>query len=590
MATSHNASPRLSFAGLLLAAIALFVLVLAWGEMLDPLAHSGFGLRLNDGAGGPAVSYVRPGSSAERLGIKRGDSVDVGSMTLSQRMRLTVGSPPGTRLDVRAGRNGRWRTVTLVASPFTAQDVSTNWALVIQATITLLIVAFIALRRPSVATAALVLYGCGAVTTFATTAEFAWIPDPWFGAVAVFIIAAFSELPLFALLPFITRFPHEPTTPKALARRRIADAFFVAVAMAEVFVTIFEPVTFYSWETFHNIVTWVAGAAMLVLALLAYRDESGESRRRIGWVIAGFSVSVLAYAAFDNVVLEVAQSSTPTLLAIGFVVQMLEVALPVALAYAILRHRVMDIGFALNRSVVYAVLTTVVVCIVSLIDWLGSRLLSEQRLALAVEAVATIAVGVSLNRLHARIERFVDSTVFRQRHVAERRIDHRLEALGYATSESTIDEALAGDAADILGLASAAVFRRAGPAGHFERVAAVGWSGAVTSSIDAESLLVRTLRAVERRVVLADLAISCAGLPAGAKAPILAIPIIAQHELIGFALYGNERDGASPDPTEVGLLGRLVSAASSAYGVVEARRWRRRASELEGSLRFAAES
>jgi hypothetical protein len=56
---------------------------------------------------------------------------------------------------------------------------------------------------------------------------------------------------------------------------------------------------------------------------------------------------------------------------------------------------------------------------------------------------------------------------------------------------------------------------------------------------------------------------------------------VTQHELTGFALYGNRADGASPDPEEVSLLARLAAAAGNAYGAVEARHWRERAAELE---------
>jgi len=42
--------------------------------------------------------------------------------------------------------------------------------------------------------------------------------------------------------------------------------------------------------------------------------------------------------------------------------------------------------------------------------------------------------------------------------------------------------------------------------------------------------------------------------PSGAARPAIAIPIVTQHELIGFALFGNRHDGALPDPEEIGLL------------------------------------
>jgi len=254
---------------------------------------------------------------------------------------------------------------------------------------------------------------------------------------------------------------------------------------------------------------------------------------------------------------------------------------PIALAYAVLRHRVIDLNFALNRTVVYGLLTTLVVVVVTLVDWGTSRLLSQTRLALAVEATATIGFGLTLNWLHGRVEALVDRIVFRERHIAERRIEQRIAALPYATSETSVDLAMSAEAVKVLQLKSAAVFRRADADEPFRRVSDEGWPADSVREIDRDSLLVRTLLAEERTFFLSDLAIDHEGLPHDDRKPILAVPIAAQHELLGFALYGAERDGASPDPQKIALLKRLAEASSTAYSMVEARRWRARVGELE---------
>jgi hypothetical protein len=258
--------------------------------------------------------------------------------------------------------------------------------------------------------------------------------------------------------------------------------------------------------------------------------------------------------------------------------------LPLALAYAVLRHRVIDVGFALNRTLVYAVLTTSAVVVVGFVDWLSGKLISEGRLALAAEALVTIGFGVVLNSLHARIERLIDRAIFRERYVAQSRIEHRIEALAFATSEATIDAALTDDAASVLNVRSAAVFRRDDSSRPFARRRAVNWPADASLEIGDETLLIRTLRAVERPLFLADLAIDEPALPSGPAAPALAIPIATLHEVLGVVLYGNDRDGGSPDPEIVALLAKLAAAAGSAYTMVEARRWRERVAELERTI------
>jgi hypothetical protein len=573
-----------SIVGWSCAAFAVAMLVLAWGEVFSPLTHTTFGIGvIVPGAQrtDAVVARVRPHSPAAVAGIRDGDVIDLSRLSLSERYRLvTEYSPLGTALTISLRRGNVYRLVTLHAAPGEPSVGTAPAVLLTNATITLLILALIVLLRPSLATAALVLYGAGAVTTFSVAGEFSWLPNPWFGAVAALIVGLFSSLPLLALFPFLVRFPHSPTTARARMRMHVADAIFLLGAVLLIAQAIFEPIPFLTWSGFDFWSQIVPLVITLVLAATVYADAGGEARRRIGWVIAGFVVSAAAYVATDF-----ALSSTITdlraIIVTASVAQIAQCALPIALAYAVLRHRVLDIGFALNRTVVYATMTTIVVGVVSLADWLAGRLLVEQRLALAVEGFITVGFGFALNWIHSHTERLIDRIVFRRRHLAERRIEYRIEALGFAASASAVDDALAIEAARILDLHSAAVFRRETSSSAFERAASTSWANDTTTMIDEDSLLVRTLRALERPIFLDEVAVAHTAFPASIHRPILAIPIVTQHELTGFALYGNRADGASPDPEEVSLLARLAAAAGNAYGAVEARHWRERAAELE---------
>jgi GAF domain-containing protein len=263
------------------------------------------------------------------------------------------------------------------------------------------------------------------------------------------------------------------------------------------------------------------------------------------------------------------------------VLQITPCLFPVALAYAVLRHRVLDIGFALNRTLLYAIMTTLVVGVVSLLDWGVSRIFAEQRWALALEGFITVGFGFTLNWLHAHTEQLLDRVIFRKRHVAERRIEYRIDAMRFAQTTAAVDEAVALDACSILELRSGAAFTKIASAGVFRRTLSTGWEPQTAETIDSDALLVRTLRSLEHPIFLDEVALQPPRFPEGHERPVLAVPIVAQHELIGFALYGNRDDGASPDPEEVALLARLATAAGNAYGAVEARQWRARAEELE---------
>jgi hypothetical protein len=573
--------------GLALVVLAMAVLAIAWGEVFAPAVDSGFNVRFGPAGTNAVVDEIGAGSQiADRAALRVGDVIDTSKLTLSERYRLFLRySPPGTTIVVTTVRAGEHRAIALAAEPFRSKRPRpSDVPFLISATVSLVVIALIAWRRPSLATAALTYWATGAITTAAATGIFSAIPDPLYGAVAASINAIFSVTPGLALLPFIVRFPHAPRTPAERTRMRIADALFVAGALVFTFQAIFEPVPFASWFVFESWIPWALAAIILAFALAVFRDAAGEERRRIGWVIVGLAVTDMGFAIF-NVVDVGSQLRIDSVRLVLEIAQLMQMALPLALAYAILRHRVIDIGFALNRTAVYALTTTLVLALIGVVDWLVGRLLSGERFTTLVEALLTVAIGFGLNWLHGRIERLVDRIIFRQRHIAEKRIDYRIGALEYAESTASIDAALATDAPDILGLASAAVFLRASTTLPFKRNAATGWALENAIDVDPESLLVRSLRSLERAIFLDDAAIVPVNFPVGTQRPVLAIPIAAQHELIGFVLYGRHSDGASLDPEEVSLLTRLTSTASKAYGAVEARQWRERAAALEEAFR-----
>lgn len=572
--------------GWLLAALAAGMLILTLREDFSPTIFGSLGMNARAHENGALITSVAPNSPAFRAGVRPGDQIDLTAMTLGDRLRLQTATVAGTKLDLPIVRDG----VTRVARIFGAQTQarSMSWPVVtalINAIISLCVTGLIAFRKPSVATAFLVLYGMGACTSGGIVTQFAWISGAWFSVVAVFILSAFSTLPIMALIPFIVRFPEPPVTSRGRRLMRAGDLIFVISALALTYQVIYEPLLFSTWTIFNNVIAAVTLGLVLLFIALVFRDASGEARRRIGWVFVGMIVSAAGYTTFDYFDIVSLWSTNATLVeTVKGIATLLQSALPLSLAYAIFRHRVLDIGFAVNRTVVYGAMTALVVGVVSVVDWLAGRLIGSERLALALEALVTIAFGVALNWLHGRVERLIDRIVFRARHLAEKRIEYRIGALGFSTSGASIDEAIALEAPQIVGLASAALFRHDSPAEPFKRTAAAHWNDGEIATINEDSLIVRTLRSLERPIILDDVAVTIDGVPHGHARPALAIPIVAQHQLIGFALYGKRDDGALPDPEEISLLNRLCSAAGGAYGAVEARQWRERVTELERSI------
>lgn len=565
---------------------ALAVIALGWYEYFSPSVQGTYPVRISDGANGPRIVRI-VGTAHTTAGLAVGDAIDLSRLSFGDRRRLEVESAaPGAAIVVRINHAGRWSDRTLVAAIRPPDDIG-NFAWPLTAlTIGELIVGFIALRRPSIATAALIFAIANSISAGQAAAAFSWLPDPLFAIVAVLMLTTITTWPAIALIPFITRFPRTPATRAGRLAVRIGDALFWICGALSLVEALYEPVFLSSWSLANSIGAALITVLCCIFALLAILEARGEDRRRVGWVIAGYALSALfalAYTLIDNQYV-IKGTINPLISVIYGAALGLQVVFPITLGYAVLRHRVLDIGFAINRTLVFGALTATIVIAVSFVDWLSGKLISESRLALALEAAVTVALGVALNSIHSRVEKLVDRFIFRSRYLAERRMHSAIEALAFATSERAIDTALTTEAAAILGLTCAAIYRRSASQETYQRYGAIHWPDDAAGFLDENSLLVRTIRSREQMFFIADLGVEEPALPSGEGAPVLAAPIATQHMLLGFALYGNEHGGASPDPEIIALLGRLCAAAATAYTNVEARVLRDQLAEYQRML------
>jgi hypothetical protein len=339
-------------------------------------------------------------------------------------------------------------------------------------------------------------------------------------------------------------------------------------------------------EYFASIVQYYIAIGILIACLLAIAVvrffEGGADRSRTLWVLVG---SVIAFSAVGlHALLSVLDPvGFPPSIA-GAVVSFVPVAWPLAVAYAVLRHRVIDVRFALNRAVVYGTLTSGLVLFFSFVEWLIGKKLEATRLAFYVDLATALGVGFWFNAMHQRVERVVESALFRQQRRAEQRLERVARAIPHAPAALTVDAFLCDDPAEAYELASAAVFRRSDDGANFERVRATGWQAGHVLRIPEAEPLIAHLAAGDESLALTDVRVPLdARYPAGEAVPILAVPISARARLIGFALYGAHRGGEALNPDERHTLHRLAVAAAAAYDHLEAEELRREVERLRAA-------
>ena len=512
-------------------------------------------------------------SPAAKAGIQIGDRVDVSSTPPQFRpyvVQATFVWEAGQNVTFGLIHKGIRHSLTLTAVP--QRDVNNIrkvfWIIKFAGAVLFIVIgSALVLLRPSLMTCGFFFY-CLAFAPGSWTS--AWsLPYPG-NYVADVLFNLVQVAGLIGLLVFAICFLSQPGAGWRFSALRLMPWLFFALF------------AFWNWTFYQDY--WIGGPpgelffrTLLVLVALAslvalygfidtYVRARGTDRQRMRWVIVGFGVSLAA--SYIVLLLELYSPATPSW--VLNTLTLCNIFVPLSIAYAVMKHRVIDVNFVVSRALVYAVLTTLLVGVFSVIDWFFGDYLRLARLGTIAEVGAAVALGVWFNSLHKRVDALVDATFFRQRHAAERQLARNAAALPFAATTNAIALGLVAEPVRALSLASAALFRPAKD-GAFVREDAVGWASGDASRLDPKDEYCLTQLLAENGPLLLDEApLRTDGLPAGPARPVLALPIAIRRELVAVVLYGAHVHGEALDPDEIRAIAGLATGASAAYDHVKA--------------------
>ena len=194
---------------------------------------------------------------------------------------------------------------------------------------------------------------------------------------------------------------------------------------------------------------WYAGAlSQLIVAVLPFlfpllcaiatiAQTRGTDRARLVWATAALGILYLS-----NAVIGLAVSFNAP---IDFNVELLLAnvsifLVPVGLTYVVLSRRVLDIGFALNRALVFSAVSLIFLGGFFLVEWaLGTWLSTASHATnLVVGAAIALTLGFSVRSIHRRVDRVLDTIFFRKRHEDERAIREFGHEAAYITDAAVL--------------------------------------------------------------------------------------------------------------------------------------------------------
>jgi hypothetical protein len=333
------------------------------------------------------VGFVLPGSAADRAGIRTGDLLrfaapsDAAALAAHRRTTVHLVRPNGAVVNVE---------LTPVPRPLV------RTLLVVQGFLLSLLALLLALRAWQDIQARRLAIG------------FLWVGVGWSdvasGWAAMAVDAAGDILTgagMAALVFFATGWRATPPSTALLLR---AAAIVVAVAYVAAGIpgdlAIFDSRGLLATEQ----ITWLLLAALVIAGLAVSTVRArGVERRRVGWLLVTMTIAFTPFAGYDLVAAVVPIGPPPTWVSVATLV------LPFGFGYAMLRHRVVDIGFALNRAAVFAATTALLVGIFGALQWGADQLLVRATGAqdFAVQMVIAVIVLYAVRMLRTKTDALV---------------------------------------------------------------------------------------------------------------------------------------------------------------------------------------
>ncbi|MGA8097846.1 MAG: PDZ domain-containing protein [Candidatus Cybelea sp.] len=496
------------------------------------------------------VTSVDRGGPAARAGLRRGDLIDIRENTLVERYSL-FGVPLNGRplsLSVRKGSLQEKLTVRPQAP-----KLSWNFWLTTFATLWLLLFAtLIAWRSADLPQMRLLTLWIAAFVFTGALLGFA-APSAWVYVLVNTCVSVVGPLTVALLAAFASGFAQPLSRPRRIAQW-LCYTFLVIytvvalVGIAGVITLRFDPLPFVEGNA--GLVSIAAAVLMAVLCgLLAIAASRGIERQRAVWTL----VPLAAFFCFFIVGLIATPSSYAGSIAVGLISTLVLLTAPVALTYAALSRRLIDVGFFLNRAAVFTIVSAIVIGAFVLAEWAANAWLTSatHTTSAFVGMVVALALGISLQYIHKHVERFVDRVFFRKRHEDESALRRFAQEASYISDRSTLLDRAVQMVKDHTSADEAAILVRDGTATY--DLATDGRRAEVSENDPG----IVALRAWNKPI---DLHL----FPRSQLSGELAFPMISRGALVGALVCGPKRDGEAYAPDESEALLALAHGVGTA--------------------------
>jgi len=495
-----------------------------------------------------AVTSVEPGGPAARAGIHQGDLIDIRANTLVERYSLLQSPLNGRPLTLSVHSGSLQRRLTVIPR---APKLTWNlWLSTFSALWLLLFAALIAWRRSDVPQMRLLSLWLAAFVFTGALIGFA-VPWAWLDVLLNICLSVAAPLSVALFAAFASGFAQPLSRPRRITQWLCYAILAVLtliyfVGIAGVITLRFDPVPFV--EGTAGLLT--AATAILVAVLcgfLAIAASRGVERQRAVWTLVPLAAFFCCFIA--EVIASSSSSSYADSIAVGLISTLVLLTAPVALTYAALSRRLIDVGFFLNRAAVFTIVSAIVIGVFILAEWAASAWLARttHTTSAFIGLVVALGLGISLRYIHRYVERFIDRVFFRKRHEDESALRSFAHEASFISDRSTLLDRAAQTVKEHTTADAAAILVRDG-------ATAYAFADGPRASVSENDRGIVALRAWEKPI---DLHL----FPDSQLRGEFAFPMISRGVLVGALICGPKRHGEAYAPDESEALQAL------AYGV-----------------------
>ena len=286
----------------------------------------------------------------------------------------------------------------------------------------------------------------------------------------------------------------------------------------------------------------------LTYILIGWWRSSGAVQNQYIILLTGFAilpVAIFITRAFQLLSVAPDYYNSPVRDLLNPVVQ---VGFPAILAYAVLGRKLIDLGFVLNRTIVYGTVSAILLVAFGLIEWAADELVKEQTRveSVAIEAGVALIIFLVFHRVRDFVEDRLEAIFFRRWHDNEAKLKRFVADATHITRTETLETGLVAELTRFTGGAAVALYRP-GPASALRCAAG---DVAMPGAIDLDDPALVRLRADRQPIEIGDTAST---LPAA-----LVLPMFHRAQLIGVTLVAAKPREECYRPDEVAAMANAV--------------------------------